>query len=88
MRLILGNILAVVGLALALFALFGFDTTFASGGGGEFGLPARMHNLGLLLDRELLFQGGCALFLAGVIDSGVARITDALRARSRTDDEI
>lgn len=58
----LGAWLLIGGAIVALFALFGFDTT-VSGGLGN----GRVHNIGLLQDRQNLLIASCAAAVVGVL---------------------
>lgn len=78
-----GIALAIGGLLLALAAAFLFDTTATSSVPSPLGYgitnTTTVHNIGLMQQQELLFVGGCALFLAGVILGAAGEISDAMR---------
>jgi ABC-type anion transport system duplicated permease subunit len=61
------KLLVAAGVLLAMIAV-GTDTTVGSGLGG------RVHNLGLQQQQLMLLIVGCAMFLAGIVVFGIAKL--------------
>lgn len=85
----LGGVLIVTGAAVALIALFIMSSTVSTenmrslsdyGGMIGTGTYSEIHNLPRAQMRELVFQGGCVLFLAGVLLAAIGQIEERLAA--------
>lgn len=59
--------LVLLGVAIVLMA-FSLDTTVSTGGG------QRVHNIGLQAQQQMLLILGCAVFLAGMVVFGIAKL--------------
>ena len=75
-----GGILIAIGVGLALYAL-SLDVSIPSYTGIS-GLPERVVNIQLLQNQSMMFNGGIALFVAGILAIGLGRIEDAIRPQS------
>ena len=84
-----GILLTQLGLIVAIAAYAFMDTSMSVSlpGASVLGLPqtSEVANLALLFDRALVFGGGCALFLGGVILAAAGTIADASRHTASTE---
>lgn len=77
--------LLVVGIAMALYAVFVFDPSIAGAPNQYSSLlpPDRIINIGLQQRQMMIFLAGVAVALAGVIVTVAAWITEKIDAMAR-----
>ena len=84
-----GSLLVVVGGLLIAMAVFAIDTSVPLySRGGLYGLPDSVQNLGLMQTQMMVFLGGLASALAGVILVAAAAVTDEMRRAREAIDAV